>query len=66
MDSESDSSIADTIEPGLVSSSTNSFVIYGGRVGWIAYTIWPENLAGMNFGGLALNSCELHLLDLEI
>ena len=24
-------------------------------------TVWPENLAGIKFGGLALKGCELHL-----
>ena len=27
------------------------------------HTVWPENLAGIKFGGLALKSCELHLAD---
>ena len=26
-------------------------------------TVWPENLAGIKFGGLALKGCELHLAD---
>ena len=27
------------------------------------YTVWPENLAGIKFGGLALKGCELYLAD---
>ena len=26
-------------------------------------TVWPENLAGIKFGGLALKGCELYLAD---
>ena len=29
----------------------------------LAYTVWPENLAGIKFGGSALKSCELYLAD---
>ena len=26
-------------------------------------TVWPENVAGIKFGGLALKGCEMHLAD---
>ena len=31
--------------------------------GNLNYNVWPENLPGIKFGGLALQSCELHLTD---
>jgi len=67
VDSESDSSIADIIEPGLVSSSTlNSFVDIWGKC-WMDSIYHLAGKFGRNeLCGLALNSCELLLLDLEI
>jgi len=31
--------------------------------GYPQYTVWPENLAGIIFGGSAVKGCEMHLAD---
>ena len=47
----------------VIATAKSFFILATSLHLWGAYTVWPESLAGIKFGGLALKGCEFHLAD---